>query len=78
VEFCDVHEAVLVPWKCSSNMSCNVLLGNALEETSSRRSALESLIHEVLFQVISFANEKKDHIPAIPDRIFNHEILIPR
>jgi hypothetical protein len=39
---------------------------------------LESSIHEVLFQIINFANEKKDHIPPIPDRIFNHEISIPR
>uniref|UniRef100_A0A0D9XYW7 Autophagy-related protein 101 n=1 Tax=Leersia perrieri TaxID=77586 RepID=A0A0D9XYW7_9ORYZ len=50
----------------------------ALEESSSRRVALESSIHEVLFQIINFANEKKDHIPPIPDRIFNHEISIPR
>uniref|UniRef100_A0A0E0MLX0 Autophagy-related protein 101 n=1 Tax=Oryza punctata TaxID=4537 RepID=A0A0E0MLX0_ORYPU len=53
-------------------------LGQALEESSSRRAALESSIHEVLFQIINFANEKKDHIPPIPDRIFNHEISIPR
>ncbi|XP_034585970.1 autophagy-related protein 101 isoform X4 [Setaria viridis] len=51
--------------------------GNVLEETSSRRAALVSLLNEVLFQIINFANEKKDHIPAIPDRIFNHEIMIP-
>ncbi|KAF8723661.1 hypothetical protein HU200_021621 [Digitaria exilis] len=51
---------------------------NALVETSSRHAALESSINEVLFQIINFANEKKDHIPAIPDRIFNHEIMIPR
>jgi ferritin-like protein len=36
------------------------------------------LIQEVLFQIINFANEKKDHIPPISDRIFNHEISIPR
>jgi len=62
----------------STNNLHNILLGNALEETSSRRAALESSINEVLFQIINFANEKKDHIPAIPDRIFNHEIMIPR
>ena len=55
-----------------------MLIANALEETSTRRAALESSINEVLFQIINFANEKKDHIPAIPDRIFNHEITIPR
>ncbi|TVU50518.1 hypothetical protein EJB05_01891 [Eragrostis curvula] len=63
--------------KSSSSKGLTNIGGNALEETSSRRSALESSIHEVLFQIINFANEKKDHIPAIPDRIFNHEIMIP-
>uniref|UniRef100_A0A453D9C2 Autophagy-related protein 101 n=1 Tax=Aegilops tauschii subsp. strangulata TaxID=200361 RepID=A0A453D9C2_AEGTS len=52
--------------------------GQALEETSSRRDALSLLIQEVLFQIINYANEKKDHIPPISDRIFNHEILVPR
>jgi hypothetical protein len=54
--------------------------GQALEEasSSSRRDALGVLIQEVLFQIINYANEKKDHIPPISDRIFNHEILIPR
>ncbi|KAI5017057.1 hypothetical protein ZWY2020_037435 [Hordeum vulgare] len=28
-------------------------------------------------QIINYANEKKDHIPPISDRIFNHEILVP-
>uniref|UniRef100_R7WF30 Autophagy-related protein 101 n=1 Tax=Aegilops tauschii TaxID=37682 RepID=R7WF30_AEGTA len=51
--------------------------GQALEETSSRRDALSLLIQEVLFQIINYANEKKDHIPPISDRIFNHEILVP-
>jgi len=53
--------------------------GQALEETSSssRHDALGLLIQEVLFQIINYANEKKDHIPPISDRIFNHEILIP-
>jgi hypothetical protein len=53
--------------------------GQALEEasSSSRRDALGLLIQEVLFQIINYANEKKDHIPPLSDRIFNHEILIP-
>ncbi|THU70767.1 hypothetical protein C4D60_Mb08t28470 [Musa balbisiana] len=32
---------------------------NASEESSSRHAALESSLHEVLFQIIRFANEKK-------------------
>ncbi|KAL6623149.1 hypothetical protein ACP70R_018256 [Stipagrostis hirtigluma subsp. patula] len=64
--------------KSSSSKGLTNIGGNALEETNARRAALESSIHEVLFQIINFANEKKDHIPSIPDRIFNHEILIPR
>jgi len=63
--------------KSNSSKGLTNIGGNALEETSSRRAALESSINEVLFQIINFANEKKDHIPAIPDRIFNHEIMIP-
>ncbi|KAF0887932.1 hypothetical protein E2562_005644 [Oryza meyeriana var. granulata] len=63
--------------KSHSSKALTNIGGQALEESSSRRAALESSIHEVLFQIINFANEKKDHIPAIPDRIFNHEISIP-
>ncbi|KAF2907608.1 hypothetical protein DAI22_12g111000 [Oryza sativa Japonica Group] len=64
--------------KSHSSKALTNIGGQALEESSSRRAALESSIHEVLFQIINFANEKKDHIPPIPDRIFNHEISIPR
>ncbi|RLN13173.1 hypothetical protein C2845_PM09G07050 [Panicum miliaceum] len=77
--FINLH--VMSPKRYSKSNSSRRLTnveGNALEETSSRRAALESSINEVLFQIINFANEKKDHIPAIPDRIFNHEIMIPR
>ncbi|OEL14993.1 Autophagy-related protein 101, partial [Dichanthelium oligosanthes] len=75
--FINLH--VMSPKRYSkSNRGLTNIEGNALQETSSRRAALESSIKEVLFQIISFANEKKDHIPAIPDRIFNHEIMIPR
>ncbi|KAB8117358.1 hypothetical protein EE612_059247 [Oryza sativa] len=63
--------------KSHSSKALTNIGGQALEESSSRRAALESSIHEVLFQIINFANEKKDHIPPIPDRIFNHEISIP-
>ncbi|KAG2620528.1 autophagy-related protein 101-like isoform X1 [Panicum virgatum] len=63
--------------KSNSSKGLSNIGGDALEETSLRRAALESSINEVLFQIINFANEKKDHIPAIPDRIFNHEIMIP-
>ncbi|PWZ26231.1 hypothetical protein Zm00014a_032078 [Zea mays] len=64
--------------KSNSSKGLTNIQANAVEETSTRRAALEASINEVLFQIIKFANEKKDHIPAIPDRIFNHEIMIPR
>ncbi|OAY65864.1 hypothetical protein ACMD2_20556 [Ananas comosus] len=54
---------------------------NALEETSMRRANLESSLREVLFQIIMFANEKKDHIPLITNSevvSFPYEITIPR
>lgn len=63
--------------KSNSSKGLTNIQANAVEETSTRRAALEASINEVLFQIIKFANEKKDHIPAIPDRIFNHEIMIP-
>ncbi|KAG8093300.1 hypothetical protein GUJ93_ZPchr0012g19063 [Zizania palustris] len=64
--------------KSRSSKGTTDLGGQALEEARSKRAALGSLIQEVLFQIINFANEKKDHIPPISDRIFNHEIMIPR
>ncbi|KAH7851897.1 hypothetical protein Vadar_018110 [Vaccinium darrowii] len=53
---------------------------SAVEETSIRRAALEASLREVLFQIIEFVNEKKDHVPPIPnlDGIsFPYEITIP-
>ncbi|CAL9109858.1 unnamed protein product [Musa acuminata var. zebrina] len=44
---------------------------NASEESSSRHAALESSLCEVLFQIIRFADEKKDHIPTVQ----NSEII---
>ncbi|RWW39219.1 hypothetical protein BHE74_00055480, partial [Ensete ventricosum] len=38
---------------------------NAFEESNSRCAALESSLREVLFQIIRFVNEKKDHIPPL-------------
>lgn len=46
-----------------------------------RRANLESSLREVLFQIIMFANEKKDHIPLITNSevvSFPYEITIPR
>ncbi|KAJ1283471.1 hypothetical protein BS78_03G131000 [Paspalum vaginatum] len=77
--FINLH--VMSPKKYSKSNSSKKLTNIGVNaETSSRRATLESLessINEVLFQIINFANEKKDHIPSIPDRIFNHEIMIP-
>ncbi|KAK3003823.1 hypothetical protein RJ639_018102, partial [Escallonia herrerae] len=52
---------------------------NALEERSIRRAALETSLREVLFQIIKFVNEKKDHVPPIPNLegvSFPYEITI--
>ncbi|XP_024978445.1 autophagy-related protein 101 isoform X5 [Cynara cardunculus var. scolymus] len=52
---------------------------SASEERNARRATLESSLHEVLFQIIKFVNEKKDHIPPIPSMegvSFPYEIII--
>ncbi|CAN1814747.1 Autophagy-related protein 101 [Linum perenne] len=51
----------------------------SLDERSARRAALESSLREVLFQIIKFVNEKKDHVPPISDGVscFPYEITIP-
>ncbi|URE28832.1 hypothetical protein MUK42_18242 [Musa troglodytarum] len=54
---------------------------NASEESSSRQAALESSLREVLFQIIRFANERKDHIPTVQNSeiiSFPYEISTPR
>ncbi|KAK9670429.1 hypothetical protein RND81_13G201500 [Saponaria officinalis] len=51
------------------------------EDRSAQRIAKEVSLREVLFQIIKFVNEKKDHIPPIPSRegiSFPYEITIPR
>ncbi|RDX67695.1 Autophagy-related protein [Mucuna pruriens] len=54
----------------------------ALEDRNARSTALEASLREVLFQIIKFVNEKKDHVPPIPNLegaiSFPHEITIPR
>ncbi|KAG6510319.1 hypothetical protein ZIOFF_028329 [Zingiber officinale] len=53
---------------------------NTSEEGSSRRTALESSLREVLFQIIRFVNEKKDHIPPVQNSeiiSFPYEISTP-
>ncbi|GKU99025.1 hypothetical protein SLEP1_g11940 [Rubroshorea leprosula] len=49
------------------------------EERTVRRAALEASIQEVMFQIIKFVNEKKDHVPSISESIiyFPYEISIP-
>jgi autophagy-related protein 101 len=55
---------------------------SAVEERVARRAEVEASLREVLFQIIKFVNEKKDHIPPIPTAegfvYFSHEITIPR
>ncbi|XP_020691072.1 autophagy-related protein 101 isoform X1 [Dendrobium catenatum] len=53
---------------------------DVLKESSSRRAALEDSLREVLFHIIKFVNDKKDHIPPIPNNeviSFPYEISIP-
>ncbi|KAK9948789.1 hypothetical protein M0R45_004351 [Rubus argutus] len=54
---------------------------SASEERVARRAALEATLHEVLFQIVKFVNEKKDHVPPIPNLegvvSFPYEITIP-
>lgn len=53
----------------------------AAEERTARRAALEASLRDVLFQIIKFVNEKKDHIPPIPNLegvSFPYEITISR
>uniref|UniRef100_A0A161ZMM9 Autophagy-related protein 101 n=1 Tax=Daucus carota subsp. sativus TaxID=79200 RepID=A0A161ZMM9_DAUCS len=53
----------------------------ALEERDVRRAALEASLREVLFQIIKFVNEKRDHVPPIPNVegvSFPYEITISR
>ncbi|KAF8010214.1 hypothetical protein BT93_J0987 [Corymbia citriodora subsp. variegata] len=54
---------------------------NTLEERSIRRASLEASLRDVLFQIIRFVNDKKEHVPPIPSRegviSFPYEITIP-
>ena len=54
----------------------------ALEERSARRAALEASLRDVMFQIVKFVNEKKDHLPSIPicEGVISYpyEITIPR
>jgi len=50
------------------------------ENWTRHTSALEVSLREVLFQIIKFANEKRDHIPSIPNLegvSFPYEISLP-
>ncbi|KAK4760898.1 hypothetical protein SAY87_005791 [Trapa incisa] len=54
---------------------------DSLEDRSVRRTTLEGSLRDVLFQIIRFVNDKKDHVPPIPNRegviSFPYEITIP-
>ncbi|KAJ6366938.1 hypothetical protein OIU77_003339 [Salix suchowensis] len=49
------------------------------EDRGVRREALEVSLRDVLFQIIKFVNEKKDHVPPINEKAicFPCEITIP-
>jgi hypothetical protein len=65
-----------------SLLPCFSLVEGALEDRNARSAALEVSLREVLFQIIKFVNEKKDHVPPIPNLegaiSFPYEITIPR
>ncbi|KAJ0963403.1 hypothetical protein J5N97_028525 [Dioscorea zingiberensis] len=52
-----------------------------LEEKSVKHAALESALHEVIFQIIRFVNEKSNHVPSVPSSnesaSFPFDITIP-
>ncbi|PIN02634.1 hypothetical protein CDL12_22985 [Handroanthus impetiginosus] len=51
----------------------------AAEARRARRAALETSLRDVLFQIIRFVNEKKDHVPSIQNldgMLFPYEITI--
>ena len=67
------------PLRCNSLLP--LIYAESASEDRSRMVALEASLREVLFQIIKFVNEKKDHIPSIPSAegvSFPYEINIPR
>ncbi|KAH6788316.1 meiotically up-regulated protein [Perilla frutescens var. frutescens] len=61
--------------------SSKIVVDPGAEERTARRAALEASLRDVLFQIIRFVNEKKDHIPPIPNLegvSFPYEITISR
>ncbi|KAF3781325.1 Autophagy-related protein 101 [Nymphaea thermarum] len=51
-----------------------------VDVTAARHASLETSLREVLFQIIKFVNEKKDHIPPVPSLdcvSFPYEITLP-
>lgn len=75
--YCHANELL-----CSSSVcTLNLFAEAALEERDVRRAALEASLREVLFQIIKFVNEKRDHVPPIPNVegvSFPYEITISR
>ncbi|CAL9114899.1 autophagy-related protein 101-like isoform X1 [Musa acuminata AAA Group] len=64
--YINLHIISPKPHGKSHNTKAHVVTGeNAFEESNSRCAALESSLREVLFQIIKFVNEKKDHIPPL-------------
>jgi autophagy-related protein 101 len=53
----------------------------SVEERNARRTSLEASLRDVLFQIIRFVNDKKEHVPPIPNRegaiSFPYEITLP-
>ncbi|KAL0721641.1 hypothetical protein Bca4012_036240 [Brassica carinata] len=74
------HHSKLVMDTGVIDMFCgNPTTVEASEERNSRRTMLEQSLQEVLFQIIKFVNEKKDHVPPINDGVIYcpFEITMP-
>ncbi|THU58737.1 hypothetical protein C4D60_Mb03t17570 [Musa balbisiana] len=80
--YINLHIISPKPHGKSHNTKAHVVTGeNAFEGSNSRCAALESSLREVLFQIIKFVNEKKDHIPPLQNSeivSFPYEISTPR
>ncbi|XP_009392492.2 autophagy-related protein 101 isoform X2 [Musa acuminata AAA Group] len=80
--YINLHIISPKPHGKSHNTKAHVVTGeNVFEESNSRCAALESSLREVLFQIIKFVNEKKDHIPPLQNSeivSYPYEISTPR
>lgn len=79
---CQLNTGSLLFRICIDLLSCFASTANPPDNRSIRRTTLEASLRDVLFQIIRFVNDKKEHVPPIPNRegviSFPYEITIPR